>query len=1012
MLRESLNEIIELYGGDSSSIRSFALDGPELLPYATLIASRTQNASDFDPIEAVYEWDNRPLIILIDGSQVRNSEHLNVIRRAAAMRGDAPYIGVVRNGRLTVYLVALDNLQVDAAVIPLAPDMTSHSRTLIPHLGNTRPVVPSRHWISDVVLRLLTDTIDAIIGQGLADEDAISLVGRALFVRFLLDRSLLQPGTLPKGSDDPSALFDTRKSVETTAGWLDKTFNGDFLPLTPGLAQTLPDETLLRLGDVLRCAPGGQLYLGWQEKWDRLDFAHIPVGVLSQAYERYLSRHDPLTQKREGGYYTPRHIADLMVRAAFKALEGDGRAAKARVLDPAAGAGVFLITAFRQLVAYSWQEHGKRPDTATLRTILREQITGFDINESALRFAALGLYLISIELDPNPEPIEKLRFENLRPGVLRKVEVTRRNDDATDGKETSELGSLGPGVGTEHNGVYDLIIGNPPWASSTQLCGWNWLQRRVNDIAQTRTNDKSLIAPLPNEVLDLPFLWRSLEWAKPGAQIAFALHARLLFQQGETMPEARDALFRCLDITGIINGTELRNTRVWPEISAPFCLLFARNSTPSPGSGFRFVTPRLDHHLNQAGAWRIDVTNSETVTVEEARRRPTLLKTLFRGSRLDAEALDRIDSHKWPSLEEYWIRLFGKYRGKPKASGNGFQRIRRSSRIRKNGDQLPGVSAAYLHGLPLVDAEDDLGLLVETESLGKFHEPRIHDPRAREIFRGPLLLVRESPPVRNGRMKVSLAESDVVYSQSFHGYSAHEHNESLVFSKYIALLVGSKIALWRALMTSGRFGFEREVVEKFIIDELPIKPFETLEVADKKEIERLFLSVTKGNEASWRAVDNWVAALYRLEDNDIQCIDDTLRLNLPFADNKRLSQEPPTTAEVDGFCAALMADLAEWRPQDRQSLNVFMSSRPPLSPWQFIQVTGQPTQRSSHDPLDDGLVQAANVMAATEILLIDEDADCLWLGRLNQSRYWSRSQARMAARHIVWEHSDFLGGGA
>src|SRR3546814_9807678 len=84
-------------------------------------------------------------------------------------------------------------------------------------------------------------------------------------------------------------------------------------------------------------APGGQLFLGWAERWDRLDFAHIPVGVLSQAYEYYLRSHAPAKQRQEGGYYTPRPIADLLVRASFRALERDGASADARILDPAAG---------------------------------------------------------------------------------------------------------------------------------------------------------------------------------------------------------------------------------------------------------------------------------------------------------------------------------------------------------------------------------------------------------------------------------------------------------------------------------------------------------------------------------------------------------------------------------------------------------------------------------------------------------------------------------------------------
>src|SRR3546814_18346884 len=100
--------------------------------------------------------------------------------------------------------------------------------------------------------------------------------------------------------------------------------------------------------------------------------------------------------RQEGGYYPPRPIADLLGRASCRALERDGASADARILDPAAGAGVFLLTAFRELVAARWRADGQRPDTQRLRGILYDQITGFDINEAALRFAALALYLISI----------------------------------------------------------------------------------------------------------------------------------------------------------------------------------------------------------------------------------------------------------------------------------------------------------------------------------------------------------------------------------------------------------------------------------------------------------------------------------------------------------------------------------------------------------------------------------------------------------------------------------------
>ena len=115
---------------------------------------------------------------------------------------------------------------------------------------------------------------------------------------------------------------------------------------------------------MLRRAPDGQLFLGWKEKWGNLDFAQIPVGVLSQAYELYLREHAPAKQKREGGYFTPKPIAELMVRASFRALERQGTGKSAKVLDPAVGGGIFLLTAFRELgrgaLASRWKAAGHR----------------------------------------------------------------------------------------------------------------------------------------------------------------------------------------------------------------------------------------------------------------------------------------------------------------------------------------------------------------------------------------------------------------------------------------------------------------------------------------------------------------------------------------------------------------------------------------------------------------------------------------------------------------------------
>jgi hypothetical protein len=857
-------ETLVRFGADPGGLRLFDEDGPALLPYATLTAARTAGDPDLTAMLGAYEWQDAPLMFLVDaGRRGSDGQGLTRIRRMVAMRGDAPYLGVVAPGRLDVYRIALDDDPIEHALIDVGvPDAAT-----FPRLANVRPGAPrpGRGWITQVVLDLLDRALDALrLKCELRTEDAISLAGRALFARFLGDRGLLPEPLRSRAT--AGTLFDDASSADSTSSWLDETFNGDFLPMSPGTFERLSTTGFAVLGDITRRAPGGQPSLGWQEGWADLNFAHIPVGVLSQAYERYQGKHDPGGQRRKGGYYTPRPIAELMVRAAFAPLVDEGVATRARVLDPAAGAGVFLLSTFRRLVAERWRSDGTRPCTEVLRDILYGQLTGLDIDESALRFAALGLYLMSIELDPDPEPIAKLRFKDLRGQVLHRVSPP--GDDII-----RCLGSLDPACSAAPSGAYDLIIGNPPWATGTGLPGWQSLVKVVAEIARQRLNGTSVEARLPNECLDLPFVWRAMEWARPGAQIAFALHARILFQQGDGMPEARSALFSALDVTGVVNGAELRQTDVWPNVSAPFCLLFARNRVPSAESAFRFVSPRLEPSLNEAGAMRIDALSADLVTASQVTERPDILKVLFRGGEDDLRLIERIETRALVSIYDYWRSHFDLERGHLRFAGNGYQALRKSSRIRREGDGLPGRSAAYLHGLPEVTPDALNSVLIDTDQLLPFMRERIHDPRPRNLFDSPLLIVHQSPPVDSTRIRIGVAERDVVYNESFNGYSARAHPDGAALCRFLGLIVGSKPALWLTLITSGKFGVERDVLEKSTVDGILVPNFDGLPQADRLEADRLFDQLRIANdEPTWGEVDAWVARLYGLRLRDLQII--------------------------------------------------------------------------------------------------------------------------------------------
>lgn len=991
---------LEPFGADRKALHSLDAEGPELLPYATITSARRDKNSVLVVVGAVYEWQDAPLIFLVDADQIKNNDQIHQLRRLLAMRGDAPYLGIVAPGRLDVYAIALDRKTPVQARI--AVDASAKTRDLFPYLANRRPQAArtKQGWISNVILNLLTDAIDDLIGLEIEHGDAISLVGRALFARFLGDRNLL-PADLSV-RDVAATMFDNADNASSTCRWLDETFNGELLPLSENIFGRLPREGYHVLGNIVMRAPGGQLFLGWEERWDRLDFAHIPVGVLSQAYELYLRNHEPAKQRREGGYYTPRLIADLLVRASFSALDRDGAAADARILDPAAGAGVFLLTSFRELVAARWRADGMRPDTARLRKILYNQITGFDTNEAALRFAALALYLISIELDAQPQPVDKLRFDDLRGKVLHRI---GQDADAP----SAALGSLGPSVGEEHRGRYDLVVGNPPWSTGTKLTDWSLVLSTVARISSERTGAK-IAPPLPNEVLDLPFVWRAMEWAKPGAQIAFALHARLLFQQGDGMAIARRMLFQALDVKSVVNGVELRQTKVWPEISAPFCLLIATNQVPETGTGFRLVSPRLEKTLNAAGVMRVDVHSAEIIATQQMVETPEILKILFRGTKADLGLVERIRTKGFPTLEMFWRDAVGvSARGRMAGAGRGYQTLKPSSRIRMTGDGHPGAPAQYLHGLPdvTIDCLDDL--LIDTDKLEAFNHDRVHDPRDPRLFEAPILVVHKSPSAVRGRVRVAISNGRVAYNENFYGYSPAEFTGADILVRYLALVLGSKFSLWLALITSGEFGFERDVIEKAALDRIPVPDFRNLASDKLAEINQLFDNLLVGRK-SWDDVDHWVADLYGLGPNDLQIISDTLAFNLPFPDTKFAAQARPSPKVTAAFCRTLHCELEPWAKRFNMPISVRMETYRPTSPWLGLRLQIGPNPPSSSvEQHWEALLSVADATAATE-MIVEDRSGALLIGRLAQNRYWSKTQARLLAQHIIWSRLEFLRG--
>lgn len=1020
----NLKEALQGYGVSSRSfLRLTGAPSSELLDYLDLLPKADGGPNDPDSLlpDGVAESQGRPLLFIVNESRLvqtpgKQEHQLDTLRRKLACRGDRAYLARIRPGELAVVPVSLDDrMPAWERYTPGTPKaLTFFSRLANGHYeGEGDP--KEADYVFSAMFKLVWSVADRLAVAGLERSDVLSLMGRALFFRFLIDRKIVREADFRKIAPRASSIvecFANAENASHTSVWLDNTFNGDLLPLTKNGSvayfssagkltngRVFSDLTAILKGDE----PAGdrawqtQLNLSPEKRnWGTYNFAHIPVGLLSQVYERFAWKWEHNTAQETSVHYTPRNIAATLVDEAFTKFS---KAHEARVLDPACGASVFLVLAFRRLYQELWKETGQRPNRRAIRKILDTQLAGFDISESALKLAALSLYLTAIELDPRPVPLEDLSFNDLRNKVLFNFRRER-----IDPEEGAVAGSLGEHVGNRFDGQFDLILSNPPWTSLKPK--ERALASELNQLSKAiiaRRSDKETASAYenPDSCPDLPFAWKATEWCKPGGRIAMALPARILLKQEAIPRTARETFLRLVDVTGIINCTNLRKTKVWPEVDQPFLLLFARNRKPKDGHSLRFITPYPDVNLNGLGVMRIDAKSVQPIDVQAGTKQPWLWKTLSIGTSLDVGIIGRIRASGGIPLEDYWVEDY--------ATGQGYQ-IGSEKNSAEKLKILPDLHSPKSEAL----AELMPRFTVDTTRLNKFSRDTLHRTRLRKkgdalrIYRAPLTLVRASPPTDRSEGRALLSLKDVAFNESHYGYSAPATPEGELAARYLHLFVHSSLWLYYALLTSGEIGFERPKLQKGDLDRFPIIPVAALPAEAKAQIGSLSSRLLNEDNDVFDDIDALFAKLYGLDRRDLEVIADTLEIREPSDELGKRASVPPTSTERKTFKARLESILRPFFKATGDEVQVelwkpdaaFLQTSAPFG---LLLISKRGTRMpASAGLLRDVLLKLAEDTGSTRIIQQVEGG--LLVALLNQYRYWTPSRARLLGAELVREH--------
>jgi len=976
-------------------------------------------------LDGVVEIEGRPILyILRDDSLTKSQADLNTLVRHLACRGELAYLAIIKLGTLTLVPCALQEGNISTYSVTVKQQ---ESPSLIHDLS--AGVTPTSLKQSDALLskshlRKRLFLLFKTIAEHLVNSDAwtsknklaqqsevLAILGRTMFLRFLQDRGLIDESLYPQTT--PECWFRDISSASFLCAWLDDTFNGDLLPLpitTKKNKQQAYQEYFSTLYDkdssvftYFNAFMAGNSTPDQLVLLQLLNFAHIPAGLLSEIYEDFAHRYSSEKARKESMFYTPRHIAATIVNQAFDGLTPNKRAT-AKVLDPASGAGVFLILCFRRLVKEQLIKN-TTIDTATIRKILYDQIVGFDINNNALKLATLGLYLTAIEIDPEPTPVNKLKFQAPLMGNIL-FDVGENDSDSP------AAGSIGLKVGSRHCKKYDIVLGNPPWSKITNpplreaaySAAINVIKDKLQHEATTQLSIDQLKEVLllgkeyftPSHAPDIAFIWRALEWCKADGIIAFAIHARILFYKSDLGIKSRQALFRALRVTGIVNCTDIRQTKVWDNVSAHFCLFFARNILPTPHDTFRFISPYVEDVLNNRGKFRIAPNQAYPISCNKLERQPYLLKTLFRGSGLDAEVINKIHTQKPIPLEDYLNTHAGitgyKVGNKSKSKGTKqFENI-----LSLNGLAL---TQQTLSNTTFITPTIDKALLPSFNDLGL---KGLERPRKPEIYTPPLVVIKKDTSffgIYNHRQPL-------IFSETFYGVSTSNKNEPNLVATYIYLLLKSSLFYYIALLTSAQFGTERPVMRIEDIITFPVIPYDNLEHNSKLFCKEVTDKFAKGINIKKEEIDSWAFDIYDITESEVEVIHDTLNTALPNTTARNKAKSSPNSKEIDNFIKRLENKLLTLFEIYETSYNISIKriehSSMPKS-WVFIDIQSDlaPSPPADHDEfIVDFCEHVAESEGASQILM-ELAPGQIRLARLAQFRYWTLSQARLCAQDVL-----------
>jgi hypothetical protein len=838
-------------------------------------------------------------------------------------------------------------------------------------------------WTTDVGRRITRDSrIDAKLvkdlksaSQILMERDCEPIQAYRLMLRTLFTAYLEARGVLPASLfDDLQAttfgeVLSRVKETKTFFERMRETFNGDLFPPPPTQNENEdPYSYQKKHLDVARAVVTRQNLKSGQQTFDfwQYDFEVIPIELISSIYEDFIYKEDQATAKARGTHYTPVNLVDLVFSQVFddhlfsKKLPID-----AKVLDLACGSGVFLVDAFRRLVARRVSA-GEKLTRTLVRRVLSGQIFGVDVSETAVEIAAFSLCLTAFELDPSPGSAEHLKFRHSLKGRNLFVEPNA-GAFATTGFVDEE---------PFKKQQFSIIVGNPPWNKPKGARSTSEVSSRSH-IEYCEQHNPPIELPFRSPI-DQAFIWRSRDFLQESGRIGLILDAKNFFSQEEQSLTSKRQLFSDLRTRVMINLSVLHDKKLFPSAKQPAMVFVAEHCKPKKGDTLVFASAERSETFRKHGIVELFLERLNFLPLDRIPDEDNLLKIASYGTARDRAIIKQLFSAFEPL--EGVLASWGCQFNQGFIKGNQSRNVPDDFPKRKLEDQQLTRFQQSLVGLP------------------PFEYSKLERPREREIYAGPLFLVQQS--LQDDRLIGAMCSSGVTYSRTYFGVPLPEPQMWLL--ELLNAYFNSSLAMYCFFLTATRFGIDKQIAEQNDFDRLPFRSVETVD--ECKELRNIVRKLAGESEPDLSTLDAAVFDFYGLANWQREYVTDTIRFDLDFLRHGGNSRSvlPAEQEEMRLYADTLVKFMrSNLAPGE---LNVNANVITGLSDLRCVEIRFD-EERSrgvwfTNAPEDNFSARLAELLHAPlasgvqlRRSLIHFDGDRCIIVKLAQKRFWSRARA-------------------